>query len=226
MVCVAALSVAFRYYWNMDAAVSHASGCLESERLIVSAREGNNAALGELLEQFRNYLVLLARLQVTGQLRGKIDPADVVQDTFLEAHRHFSTFRGVSEAEVVCWLRQILAGRFANMVRHYFGTQRRDLRLELNFADKFDNSSRAIDQNMIAATSSPSQGAVRREHAVLLANALDRLPVDYREVLILHHLEGLAFADVAMHMNRTIHSVKNLWARALGQLRRLMRTVE
>jgi RNA polymerase sigma-70 factor, ECF subfamily len=57
---------------------------------------------------------------------------------------------------------------------------------------------------------------------VLLADALARLPDDYREVIILHHLEGLQFAEVAQRMGRTVDSVKHLWARALAQLKRTL----
>ena len=67
--------------------------------------------------------------------------------------------------------------------------------------------------------SSPSQHAARREQAVLLANALARLRMDHREVVVLRHLEGLSFAEIAQHMNRTVDAVKKLWARALAQLR-------
>ena len=57
------------------------------------------------------------------------------------------------------------------------------------------------------------------EEVVLLADALEHLPPDYREVILLRNLEGLPFDAVAERMDRTIHSVKNLWARALGKLR-------
>ena len=75
---------------------------------------------------------------------------------------------------------------------------------------------------MIAAHSSPSQQAVRREQAVLLADALQELPEDYREVIILRQLEGLSFPDVARRMGRTEDSVKNVWLRALARLRRML----
>ncbi len=62
----------------------------------------------------------------------------------------------------------------------------------------------------------------RRERALLLAEALAILPEDYREVIVLRHLEGLGFADVALRMGRTEDSVKNLWVRALARLRRTL----
>jgi RNA polymerase sigma-70 factor (ECF subfamily) len=192
------------------------------EELLKQARAGNAPALGRLLELYRNYLAILARLQVGRRLQGKVDDSDLIQETYLEAHRHFDQFRGTSEAEMVSWLRQILAGVLANLVRRYVGTQRRDVRLERQLAGELDESSRALDGGLVAPHSSPSQLAVRREQGVLLADALQRLPEDYREVIVLSHLEGLKFPEVARRMGRTVPSVKNLWARALGKLRRAL----
>src|SRR5271166_149575 len=107
----------------------------DPEQLLGLARAGDGPALGQLLELYRGYLALLARLQIGRRLQGKVDAADLVQDTFLEAHRHFAQFRGTSEAELVCWLRQILAGLLANLLRRYLGTRRRDVRLERQLAD-------------------------------------------------------------------------------------------
>jgi RNA polymerase sigma-70 factor (ECF subfamily) len=194
----------------------------DPERLLRLARAGDGAALGQLLDLYRDYLALLARLQIGRRLQGKVDAADLVQDTFLEAHRHFAQFRGTTEGELVEWLRQILAGLLANLVRRYLGTQRRDVRLERELADQLAQSSRVLDQSLVAASSTPSERAARREQAVLLADALGRLSQDYREVIILHHLEELTFPEVARRMSRSVDSVKNLWARALAQLRRLL----
>jgi RNA polymerase sigma-70 factor (ECF subfamily) len=194
----------------------------DPEMLLRLARAGDGAVLGQLLELYRGYLGLLARLQIGRRLQGKVDASDLVQDTFLEAHRHFGQFRGTAEAELVEWLRQILAGLLANLVRRYLGTQRRDVRLERELADQLAQSSRVLDQSLAAASSTPSERAVRREQAVLLADALGRLAEDYREVIILHHLEELTFPEVAGRLGRSVDSVKNLWARALARLRRLL----
>jgi RNA polymerase sigma-70 factor (ECF subfamily) len=59
----------------------------------------------------------------------------------------------------------------------------------------------------------------------LLAEALGRLPEDYREVIVLRHLESLTFREVAQRMNRSENSVQKLWVRALALLRRLLEGV-
>jgi hypothetical protein len=62
----------------------------DPELLLHQARLPNGVALGQLLEMYRGYLALLARLQIGRRLQGKIDAADLVQEIFLEAPRHFN----------------------------------------------------------------------------------------------------------------------------------------
>src|SRR5262245_50306282 len=113
----------------------------EAERLLTLARAGDGAALGRLLEAYRSYLALLARLQVGRRLQGKLESGDLVQETFLAAHCNFAQFRGNHEGEFVSWLRQILASRLAKLIRHYCGTQRRNIRLERQLGVDLEESS-------------------------------------------------------------------------------------
>ena len=193
----------------------------DPEQLLLLARAGHGPARGQLLELYRNYLTLLARLQIGRRLQGKVDSADLVQESFLEASEHFDQFRGTSEAELAAWLRQILVSRLAKLVRHYCTAQRRDVRLERQLADEVEQSSRCL--GLVAPGSTPSQRAVRREQSVLLADALGRLPEDYREVLVMHHLQGVPLAEVARQMGRSLDSIKKLWLRGLARLRRVLK---
>jgi RNA polymerase sigma-70 factor (ECF subfamily) len=190
--------------------------------LLVRARAGDDSARGELLEKYRDYLTLLARLQIGRRLQAKADPADVVQDTFLLAHRSLAGFRGQTEAEFLSWLRRILARTVALFIRRHTGVRSRDVRLERNLAGELDRSSLALDGGLVAPDTSPSHQAAHREQVVLIANALERLPDDYRDVLVLRHLEGLTFPEVAQRMGKTQNSVLKLWTRGLPTLRRLL----
>jgi len=191
----------------------------DPELLLVLAKAGDGQALGRLLERYRNYVGLLVRLQVGRRLRTKVDVEDLLQEISLEIHRKITLFRGGSEREFLTWTRRLIGSILANQVRHYLGTKGRDARLERALVDELDHSSRALNEGLIASQSSPSQQAVRREQAVLLADALNDLPEDYREVIILRQLEGLSFPDVARRTGRTEDSVKNVWLRALARLR-------
>src|SRR6266404_6272812 len=92
-------------------------------RRLGMARSGDEEAHGELLAAYRPYLTLLAQTQISRRLQGKADAADLVQEAFLEAHRHFNGFRGQTDAEFSVWLRSILAGVIANHVRRYLRTK-------------------------------------------------------------------------------------------------------
>jgi RNA polymerase sigma-70 factor (ECF subfamily) len=195
------------------------------EQLLTRARAGDRPALGKLLEGYGGYLTLLARLQIGRRLQGKVDPADLVQETFLQAHQHWEGFRGTTEAEFLSWLRRILAAQLADLMRHFLGAQRRDVRLERQLAAELDQSSHQLDVGLFAKQESPSRQVVRREEGVLLADALVLLPEDYREVLYLRHLEHLSFQEVAQRMERSLDSVKKLWTRALQRLRSTLKSV-
>jgi RNA polymerase sigma-70 factor (ECF subfamily) len=172
---------------------------------------------GRLLERFREYLRLLARLQLGPRLQGKFDPSDVVQQTLLEAFAKREQFRG-GEAERAAWLRQILAHNLADALRA-FDQAKRNAGRERSLEAAIQESSARLGAWLAGGQSSPSQRAQRHEEAVRLAEALAELPVDNREALVLHYCESLPLAETAGRMGRTTASVAGLLKRGLKQLR-------
>ena len=85
-----------------------------------------------------------------------------------------------------------------------------------------DRSSLVIQQQLADSVASPSAHAVRREQAVLLADALARLPADYREVFILRNLEQVAVDKIAAPMGRSPNAVRKLWVRAMVALKQAL----
>jgi RNA polymerase sigma-70 factor (ECF subfamily) len=197
----------------------------DPEQLLAEARLGKAECLGTLLELYRNYLHLLARMQLDLHLRARASASDVVQETFLDACRDFGQFRGRTEAELLAWLRQILVCNLARLVQQQLRTQKRDRRREVSLDQHLaalDRSSAALEAALRGGQSSPSARAQRRERAALLANQLARLPADYRDVILLRNLEGLPFEEVARRLGRSAGAVRVLWVRALDQLRQLL----
>jgi RNA polymerase sigma-70 factor (ECF subfamily) len=195
---------------------------LNSEALLVQARAGGEAALGRLLELYRNYLRLMARSLISQPLRVRLDASDLVQETFLKAHREFRSFLGSTEAELVTWLRQILVRNLADQVRQH-RAKRRDYRREEAVEVLLDRSSLAIQAQLATPISSPSAHSSRREQAVLLADALEKLPADYREVFLLRNLERIPFETIAARMGRSSGAVRMLWMRAIKKLSQLLK---
>jgi RNA polymerase sigma-70 factor, ECF subfamily len=197
---------------------------MSASDLIRRCRAGDEVARAELFERYRHYLDALARAQLGRHLRTKCDASDLVQQTLLEAHRDFVGFQGEHEAELLGWLRRILAHNLFNETRRYAALQRdaaREVSIDQVRAG-VEQSSLALGRNLAANTPSPSQDAVRRESAVQLADALAKLPEDYRTVLLLRVFEELPAAEVAERMGRTAGAVRMLQMRALEALREAM----
>jgi RNA polymerase sigma-70 factor (ECF subfamily) len=192
--------------------------------LIQRCRLGEQGARELLFDRYQAYLQVLARAQVGRRLRGKCDPSDVVQMTLLEAHRDFSTFQGSHEAELLAWLRRILAHNLFNEARR-FAAQQRDCAREVSLDQVHagvEHSSLILARGLAADDPSPSQVAVQREAALHLAGALAALPEDYQTVLILRIFEELPAEEVAQRMGRSAGAVRMLQMRALTVLREQM----
>ena len=146
-----------------------------------------------------------------------MDPSDLVQEAYLEAHRDFPRFTGSTGTELQAWLRRIVVRNVIDSARHHkagIRNQGRQVSLEL----LLERPNLSLQQALAANAASPSSAAARGERAVQVAEALAALPADYREVIILRNLEGLRFHEVAARMGRSTGAVRMLWARALERL--------
>ena len=141
--------------------------------LLTQALAGNQVALGRFRELYRNYLRLMARSLINQPLRIRLDASDLVQETFLKAHREFPGFLGSTEPELVAWLRQILVRSLAEQVKQH-RSRKRDYRREEPMEVLLDRSSLAIVARLAATLSSPSVHTTRREQAVMLCDAVNR----------------------------------------------------
>jgi RNA polymerase sigma-70 factor (ECF subfamily) len=189
--------------------------------LLAQARAGDQPALGRLLELYRNYLRLLARSLIRQPLQIRLDASDLVQETFLKASRDFPQFAGSGEKELVSWLRQILVRTLVNQAKHH-QARGRDQRRQESLDVLLDRSSLAVQQQLADSIASPSVHAVGREQSVLLADALARLPADYREVFVLRNLEQIPVDEIAARLGRSPNAVRKLWGRAMIALKNAM----
>lgn len=170
------------------------------------------------LERFREYLLLVARLNLDDRLKGKVDLSGVVQKTMLEAHRACQQLAGQNEESLVRWLRRILANNLQDEIRAWHA-QSRDVDRERSLEEALHASSTRIETWLVAQQSSPSQRAMQNERLAGLASALARLPPDQRLAIELHHLRGLPLAQIAEQMDRSKGAVAALLFRGLKSLR-------
>jgi RNA polymerase sigma-70 factor (ECF subfamily) len=168
------------------------------------------------LEHYREYLRLLARSQIDPQLRGQLDPSDIVQQTLLKAHEHRDQYRGTTDGELRAWLRTILARSLVDAVRKI--GRRKGLQVQ-SLEAALEQSSANLESLLASDDSTPSQRARRADRLLDLAEALGRLPEDQRTAVELRYLDGLAVPEVAARMGRSTVSVTGLLYRGMKLLR-------
>src|SRR5712671_2577820 len=124
----------------------------------------------EALEPFRKYLEVLARLHLDARLRGKLDPADVVQQTMLRAYSAIGELRSREPEVLTAWLRRILASTLADAVKHY-ERDKRDIHLERSLEADLDRSASGFTAWLVAYQTSPSRQFERNEELLRLVDA-------------------------------------------------------
>lgn len=206
---------------NRPASDSSAIGLSVPEMLNL-IRHGDTGLLGTLLELYRNYLNVIASSRIGNQLKRRMNPSDIVQETMLAAHRDMAGFRGGSEGELVAWLRQILSGCLGHAVERNVLAKKRDLRREVSFEDFARNKNGSIfgAENALAAkTPTPSEDCQNCEQSAQLTLQIAKLKPEYRDVIVYRNLKGLSFDDIAQRMNLKPGTVRMMWLRAIEKLK-------
>lgn len=173
------------------------------------------------LEEYRHYLVLLARARLGPILRGRADPSDLVQQTLLVAHREAGQFRGSTAGELAGWLTRILDRQLNNQLRDH---QRacRDVNREVSLEKAVAEGDARLAACLAGVQSSPSHQAMRNEQLLLLSRALTHLPEAQRQAIELRYLGDCSVNEIGEQMQRTPAAVASLLHRGLENLQRLM----
>jgi RNA polymerase sigma-70 factor (ECF subfamily) len=160
-------------------------------------------------------------VQLPPDLRTRIEPSDVVQETLAEAVRDLPQFRGGSVPELARWLRRILERNLRDRARRESAACR-DISRERSLDAEIDRSAARIEGWLAVAGLPPDAQAEREEQLQRLATALAQLPDDQRTAVELKHLQSWPVAAVAEHLNRSEAAIAGLLRRALQRLRELL----
>jgi RNA polymerase sigma-70 factor (ECF subfamily) len=180
---------------------------------LAAARAGSADALGQALQACRGYLLLIAEQELDSDLRAKGGASDLVQETFIKAQRHFAGFQGGGE-ELRAWLRRILLNQLADFRALYREAEKRQTAREVPLESDSSAQGGALPDEEL----SPSGQAMAREQREQLRLVVERLPEDYRQVIVLRYEQDQSFEEIAQCMNRSANAVRKLWARALERL--------
>jgi RNA polymerase sigma-70 factor (ECF subfamily) len=188
------------------------------EQLLRQARAGDAEALGRLLQEFRPYLLHIAREEIDDDLRAKIGGSDVVQESFAEAHRAFATFHGASAEDLGAWLREILLNNVRD-TRKYFRTDKRDVARELQPVEDRAAGGIAL-QLQDPHQTPPAHAVVRHEMWRRLEKIIDGLSDQQKKVLQLRQKGNRSFAEIGHEVGVSAEAARKIWARCIEEVRR------
>lgn len=172
----------------------------------------------EQFDKYRNYLRFLARTQMPAHLRARLDPSDIVQQSLLQAHQAADDFRGTSNAELMAWLRKILAGVVAHTIRDQH-RDRRDVFKEQVIQQRMDQSSILL-ASAFMASDRPASAIVAQDELVRgVAELVEQLPEAQRDAIILHYWQEIPLKQVAEALGKSPAAVAGLLQRGLATLR-------
>ena len=196
----------------------------ETEELLRRAKAGDGPALAELFERYRLRLRQMVRLRLDRRLHGRIDPSDVLQETFLDLARRFPEYAKQPAAPFFLWLRGLTGQRLIDVHRQHLGAQMRDAGQEVSLYRGAlpQASSASLAAHLLGRLTTPSQAAVRAEMQLRLQEALNGMdPID-REVLTLRHFEELTNAETAAVLGIQKSAASKRYIRAIARLKQTL----
>lgn len=182
--------------------------------LINLARNGDDEALGLIITQLQEYLLVVANQGLSDNLQAKFGASDVVQQSLIEAQQSIASFNGNSEGEIRAWLKKIVLHNLVDSARRYTNTRSRDSEREIPFEN--------IGQTLPCNGETPSWFLRQDEIDLQLLTALNQLPERQRQVVEQRHRFGRTYEEIAAELGATEVAVRKLWSRAIKKLRHLL----
>ncbi|OYP38029.1 sigma-70 family RNA polymerase sigma factor [Rhodopirellula sp. MGV] len=172
-----------------------------------------------VIAKFEPYLRMLARTRMRQAYQAKIGASDMVQQAMMQAVAGFDGFRGGTEAELMAWLRQILAHHLCHLDRDLH-RDKRDIRREQSMEQKLAASSMRLEGLLAGSDRSPSQNVALGESVIQISEALDKLPEAQADAVRLHYLEGMKLSEVADELGKSTGAIAGLLHRGMKALRK------
>ena len=189
--------------------------------LLPRAKAGCNDALSEMFGQLQEYYLLVAKDQLAHDVKARLNPSDIVQETLAKAAGAIEQFRGNSAGEFRAWLKVILQNEINEQQRKQ-RQQKRDVSREAQ--PVASDESRNLGFDPVSPSLTPQSKAIAEEELARLRGFMSTLPDDYQTVIQLRSLERKEFKQVAAAMNRSPEAVSKLWYRAILALQKAMKT--
>jgi RNA polymerase sigma-70 factor, ECF subfamily len=173
------------------------------ENIVERALTGDAEAFGELVRRWERRIFALTY----GMLGREEDARDATQETFIAAFRNLRGFRG--EAKVSSWLHRIAVNQCITRQR------RAKVRSETALEDEQEKDAGTF---ATPAVHSPARVVEKRQITQAVRKAINSLPVELRQVVVMKEFEDLTFKEIADILELPLSTVKSRLYTALKQL--------
>ena len=175
---------------------------------------GNDDGTEKRPEDHREYLRLLAVMQMPRELRPKLDPSDIVHDAMVKALTNIDQCKAQTDAQFCAWLRTIQKNIIIDRLQ--------ELGHEPSIAS-VDQSSRRLESWLGDERSSVREQAERNEELQRMAELLRALPERQYQAIVLKHICGWRVAEIADFLDCTPPAVAGLLQHGLKSMRERLR---
>lgn len=196
----------------------------EIEVLLGRAAAGDGRAVAELFERHRGRLEQMVRLRLDRRLQGRLDPADVLQEAYLDLTRRLPDYLAHPTLPFYLWLRLLTGQKLVDLHRQHLGTKMRDAGLEVSLHRGAlpRASSASLAERLLGRLTTASRAASRAETQLRVQQALNAMdPID-REVLVLRHFEMLSNDEAARVLGLKPSAASNRHLRAVRRLKAIL----
>jgi RNA polymerase sigma-70 factor (ECF subfamily) len=195
----------------------------KTAHLLDRLRAGDDPAVGELFDLFRDRLWRMLFVRLDRRIAGRVSPDDVLQEAFLDVARRIGEYLADPAVPMYVWLRFLVVQRMQMIQRMHLGAEMRAVGNEVSLAPgPAFASAESMAGQFVGHMTSPSQAAMRNELRDRLRAALAEMdPLD-REVLALRHFEELGNNEAAQVLGISKDAASKRHIRALKRLKELL----
>ena len=194
--------------------------CYKTQKLVLMAKEGDEAALNKLFAVYGERIRRILRLRMGGELRSKVESMDLVQDVFISALKDLENFTYQNEGDFLRWVSRIAENRIRDNIDQLHANKR-DIRKEIPLSSNRQNTQDSfVATNEPVDATTPSVVIAKRERLDKLEKAIEGLKPEYREVILLTKIEELSYKEAGTRLGKTPDAIRMLLSRALAELSR------
>jgi RNA polymerase sigma-70 factor (ECF subfamily) len=198
----------------------------ELNGLLQRAAGGDQVSWAQIVALHHDRLRRMVALRLDPRLQGRIDPSDVLQETYLEAAQGLAEHLRSSDIPFYLWLRLLAGSRLARAHRAHLGTSKRAAGREVPIDTALPEASSVVLADcLVSAGDRPSEATIRAEERAGMQQALERLDAADREVLALRHYEQMTTAEIGQVLDISAAAASKRYLRALERLREILQAM-